>query len=58
MSNETNEVWYNLINQRFSEKKTSGKDVVIDWEILDGFNTQGHLFYDANGLQMVSKTLC
>ena len=58
MSNETNEVWYNLINQRLPTEKTAGKDVVIDWEILDGFNTRGNLFYDANGLQMVSKTLC
>ena len=39
MSNETNEVWYNLINQRLPKEKTAGKDVVIDWEILDGFNT-------------------
>ena len=50
MSNETNEVWYNLINQRLPKEKTSGKDVVFDLEILDGFNTNGNLFYDANGL--------
>jgi hypothetical protein len=35
----------------------SGKDVVINWDFLDGFDTNGSLWYDANGLQMVHKQL-
>ena len=31
---------------------------MIDWEFLGNFSTGGKLFYDANGLQMVNKTLC
>jgi hypothetical protein len=33
-----------------------GKDVMIDWQFID-FNTNGDLWYDANGLQMVHKQL-
>ena len=36
---------------------TSGKNVVINWEFLDNFNTNGELWFDANGLQMVHKDL-
>lgn len=35
----------------------SGKNVVINWEFLDDFNTNGELWYDANGLEMVHKQL-
>ena len=34
-----------------------GKDVVINWEFLDGFNTGNNLWLDANGLFMHKKTL-
>jgi hypothetical protein len=34
-----------------------GKDVVINWEFLDGFNTGNKLWVDANGLFMHDKTL-
>ena len=33
----------------------SGKDVMINWDFLDGFDTNGDLWFDANGLQMVHK---
>ena len=29
---------------------TGGKDVIINWEFLDNFNTSGELWFDANGL--------
>jgi hypothetical protein len=28
----------------------SGKDIVINWDFLEGFDTNGSLWYDANGL--------
>ena len=28
----------------------SGKDVVINWQFYDNFDTNGELWYDANGL--------
>lgn len=34
-----------------------GKDVVIDWEFLDGFNTDSSLWFNSNGLDMHQKTL-
>jgi len=34
-----------------------GKDVVVDWEFLDGFDTDRNLWIDSNGLDMVSKRL-
>ena len=34
-----------------------GKDVVIDWEFLDGFDSDNNLWIDSNGLDMVSKKL-
>jgi len=34
-----------------------GKDVVVDWYFLDGFNTGGNLFMDSNSLQMIDKKL-
>lgn len=35
----------------------AGKDVVMNWEFLDDFHTNGELWYDANGLEMVHKNL-
>jgi hypothetical protein len=35
----------------------AGRDVVVDWYMLDGFDTQGHFWVDANGLEMVPKTI-
>jgi len=29
-----------------------GKDVVIDWEFLDGFQSDNNLWIDSNGLDM------
>ena len=37
--------------------KDTGKDVVVDWEILDNFESNDKLFFDANGLEMQEKTL-
>lgn len=34
-----------------------GKDVVADWYFLDGFDSQGNFWVDANGLQMMPKKL-
>mmetsp|Transcript_4442 Transcript_4442/g.6557 ORF Transcript_4442/g.6557 Transcript_4442/m.6557 type:complete len:331 (-) Transcript_4442:54-1046(-) len=34
-----------------------GKDVVINWEFLDGFNSDGDLWIDTNGLDMHQKKL-
>ena len=36
-----------IVNFTFLE---SGKDVVINWDFLEGFDTNGSLWYDANGL--------
>jgi hypothetical protein len=35
----------------------SGKDVLVDWYFLDGFNTGKKMWLDANGLQMIPKEL-
>lgn len=34
-----------------------GKDIIVDWSFLDGFDTNKKLFVDANGLQMIDKKL-
>jgi len=34
-----------------------GKDIVVDWTLLNGFDTGGKMYVDANGLQMIDKTL-
>lgn len=34
-----------------------GKDVIVDWSFLDGFDTKKKLYVDANGLQMIDKEL-
>lgn len=35
----------------------TGKDVVVDWFLMDGFDTDEKFWVDANGLQMVPKSL-
>jgi hypothetical protein len=35
----------------------TGKDIVVDWYMMDDFDSDGKLWVDANGLQMVPKTL-
>ena len=35
----------------------TGKDVIIDWELLDDFNSDNILYVDANSLEMQQKTL-
>ena len=45
----TNEVPVNL--------DKTGKDIVVDWFLMDGFDTNETFWVDANGLQMVPKTL-
>jgi hypothetical protein len=35
----------------------SGKDVVVDWYFLDGFDTDKKLWLDSNGLAMIPKQL-
>jgi hypothetical protein len=35
----------------------SGKDIMIDFEILDNFETNNILYFDANGLEMQTKYL-
>jgi len=44
------------------KKDKTGKDVVVDWYMLDGdknatFDSGKKLYVDANGLQMVDKEL-
>jgi lysosomal alpha-mannosidase len=39
------------------KKDRTGKDVVVDWYMLDNFNTGGKMYTDANGLQMIDKEL-
>jgi len=39
------------------KKDKIGKDLVVDWSILDDFDTDGEFFVDANGLQMIEKRL-
>lgn len=36
---------------------STGKDIVVDWHMLEGFNTDEKFWIDANGMQMVYKTL-
>jgi len=46
--------------KEFYEKQKDqerGKDVVIDWELLDGFKTDNNLWVDSNGLDMHHKKL-
>lgn len=33
----------------------AGKDIVVDWYMLDGFNSSGKFWVDANGLEMIPK---
>lgn len=35
----------------------SGKDIVVDWYMLDGFDTGNKFWVDANGMQMIEKRL-
>ena len=35
----------------------TGKDIVVDWHMLEGFDTDEKFWVDANGMQMVYKTL-
>lgn len=35
----------------------TGKDVVVDWFLMDGFDTDDKFWVDSNGLQMVPKSL-
>lgn len=35
----------------------TGKDIVVDWYMLDGFDTANKLWVDANGMQMIEKNL-
>jgi hypothetical protein len=37
-----------------SQDKT-GKDIVVDWFLMDGFDTDEKFWVDSNGLQMVPK---
>lgn len=37
------------------ENDRTGKDIVVDWHMLEGFDTAGKLWVDANGMQMVQK---
>ena len=37
--------------------KDCGKDLMVDFEILDNFETNNVLYMDSNGLQMNDKTL-
>jgi hypothetical protein len=39
-----------------SSDKT-GKDIIVDWHMLEGFDTDEKFWVDANGMQMVYKTL-
>ena len=39
------------------ENDKTGKDIVVDWHLLDGFDSAGKLWVDANGMQMVQKQL-
>jgi len=38
-------------------KDKVGKDVIVDWYFLDGFDTGKNLWVDSNGLQMIDKQL-
>ena len=35
------------------ENDKTGKDIVVDWHMLEGFNSAGKFWVDANGMQMV-----
>jgi hypothetical protein len=35
----------------------TGKDIVADWYLLDGFDTGNKFWVDANGMQMIQKNL-
>lgn len=37
--------------------RRTGRDIVVDWEILDNFETNNTLYVDANGLEMQEKFL-
>jgi len=39
------------------DQDKTGKDVVVDWFLMDGFDTNETFWVDANGLQMVQKSL-
>jgi hypothetical protein len=39
------------------EDNENGKDIVLDWFMMDGFDTNNSLWTDANGLQMVPRKI-
>jgi hypothetical protein len=39
------------------ENDKTGKDIVVDWHMLEGFNSAGKFWVDANGMQMVQKEI-
>ena len=44
--------WRNASDYLAATDYQRGKDVVINWEFLDDFNTNNNLWVDANGLFM------
>lgn len=51
--------WLYSEKKDFDDKKIEekGKNVVINWDFLDGFNTDNNLWIDSNGLDMHNKRL-
>jgi len=45
------------INDVPIELDRTGKDIVVDWFLMDDFDTNNTFWVDSNGLEMVKKTL-
>jgi hypothetical protein len=46
-----------MINDVPIELDRTGKDVVVDWFLMDDFDTNNTFWVDSNGLEMVKKEL-
>lgn len=50
---ETNHIKFDLqLNEIPIRYADTGKNVVVEWDLLDSFDTNNVLYIDANGLEM------
>ena len=55
---ETNHIKFDLqLNEIPIRYADTGKNVVVEWDLLDSFDTNNVLYIDANGLEMQEKFL-
>lgn len=43
------------MNEVHLDEEMSGKDVIVNWRLLNGFNNHGHFWTDSNALAMQER---